>query len=182
MSKFFRWACRCLPGFSIIALLWLSYAALCQPLPGHAPITGPSSLAHPPAHRLDGLTLNQKLYIGIFLFIHLNAFWFALRLCFSLFVILQECKRVLERRPSLGSKPLSDVVQGAESNRAEEILLSDIEASSHQLESHSFLPEQEVIHAIILPNYKEDLETLRTALHVLASHPRASSQYEVSLH
>jgi hypothetical protein len=182
MSKIFRWASRCVPGFSIIALLWLSYAALFQPLPGRASITRPSFLARPPAHRPEELTLNQKIYIAIFLFVHVNAFCFALRLFFSLFLTLRECKRLLERRPKLNPKLLRDVVQDAESDQGEEILLHDIEASSTQSESKSLLLEPEVIHAIILPNYKEDTETLRTTLHVLASHPRASSQYEVSLH
>ncbi|RDW92830.1 glycosyltransferase family 2 protein [Aspergillus mulundensis] len=39
----------------------------------------------------------------------------------------------------------------------------------------------EVTHAIIIPNYKEDIGTLRETLNVLASHPRARSRYEVYL-
>ncbi|KAJ5349413.1 hypothetical protein N7541_007140 [Penicillium brevicompactum] len=39
----------------------------------------------------------------------------------------------------------------------------------------------ELIHAIVLPNYCEDLHTLETTLKVLASHPRARSQYEIYL-
>lgn len=38
----------------------------------------------------------------------------------------------------------------------------------------------EVVHAIILPNYCEGMDTLETTLKVLASHPRAATQYEVS--
>jgi hypothetical protein len=41
--------------------------------------------------------------------------------------------------------------------------------------------EDEIVHAIILPNYKEDIETLKQTLAVLASHDQASCQYEVSL-
>ena len=41
--------------------------------------------------------------------------------------------------------------------------------------------EKPLVHAIILPNYKEDLDTLRETLDVLACHPQASSSYEVRL-
>jgi len=37
-----------------------------------------------------------------------------------------------------------------------------------------------VIHAIIIPNYNEDIDTLRETLEVLASHPHASTAYDVS--
>jgi hypothetical protein len=37
------------------------------------------------------------------------------------------------------------------------------------------------IHAILIPNYKEDIEVLRETLEVLASHPQARAQYDVSL-
>jgi hypothetical protein len=40
-------------------------------------------------------------------------------------------------------------------------------------------PAGEVTHAIIVPNYSETLETLASTLRVLASHPRARTQYEV---
>jgi len=39
--------------------------------------------------------------------------------------------------------------------------------------------EDSIIHAIILPNYMEDIGTLRETLEVLASHRKAKLQYEV---
>ena len=36
------------------------------------------------------------------------------------------------------------------------------------------------IHAVLIPNYKEDVDVLRETLDVLASHPRARRQYDVS--
>ncbi|KAM0287661.1 hypothetical protein ACHAQH_000190 [Verticillium albo-atrum] len=38
-----------------------------------------------------------------------------------------------------------------------------------------------VIHAIIIPNYKEEVDTLRETLEVLASHPQAINSYDVYL-
>jgi hypothetical protein len=37
-----------------------------------------------------------------------------------------------------------------------------------------------VIHAIVIPNYKEENDTLRETLEVLASHPQARNTYDVS--
>ncbi|GJN73168.1 hypothetical protein PLICBS_007244 [Purpureocillium lilacinum] len=38
-----------------------------------------------------------------------------------------------------------------------------------------------IIHAIIIPNYKEELDTLRETLEVLASHPQAHYSYDIYL-
>lgn len=40
--------------------------------------------------------------------------------------------------------------------------------------------KEKIIHAIIIPNYKEDLDGLRETLDVLACHPQARSTYDVS--
>ena len=37
-----------------------------------------------------------------------------------------------------------------------------------------------VIHAIVIPNYKEEVDSLRETLDVLASHPQARDSYDVS--
>jgi hypothetical protein len=47
------------------------------------------------------------------------------------------------------------------------------------LEEALHFQEDSIIHAIILPNYMEDIETLRETLEVLASHRKAKLQYEV---
>jgi hypothetical protein len=41
--------------------------------------------------------------------------------------------------------------------------------------------QDKVIHAIIVPNYKEDVDGLRETLDVLASHPQARMSYDVSI-
>ena len=38
-----------------------------------------------------------------------------------------------------------------------------------------------IVHAIVIPNYKEENDTLRETLEVLASHPQARATYDVSL-
>ncbi|KAJ3095935.1 hypothetical protein HDU96_000986 [Phlyctochytrium bullatum] len=43
------------------------------------------------------------------------------------------------------------------------------------------MPIEHVMHVIILPNYKEDMETLCETLDILASHPRAPTNYKICL-
>jgi hypothetical protein len=38
----------------------------------------------------------------------------------------------------------------------------------------------DVVHAIVIPNYKEEVDTLRETIEVLASHPMAATSYDVS--
>ena len=45
----------------------------------------------------------------------------------------------------------------------------------------SFEEVESVVHAVILPSYKEDMDTLRETLSVLASHTLAKSSYDVSV-
>ncbi|KAH9222531.1 hypothetical protein DL95DRAFT_505508 [Leptodontidium sp. 2 PMI_412] len=47
--------------------------------------------------------------------------------------------------------------------------------------SSSTWDEEEIVHAIILPNYKENMDTLRETLHILASHSLARSSHEIYL-
>lgn len=55
--------------------------------------------------------------------------------------------------------------------------LNEISSDSHK----TFLNDTVVIHAIIIPNYKEETDILRETLEVLASHPRARSSYDIYL-
>ncbi|RKO86812.1 hypothetical protein BDK51DRAFT_52220 [Blyttiomyces helicus] len=43
------------------------------------------------------------------------------------------------------------------------------------------LPYEHIVHVVILPNYKEDVDTLCETLDTLASHTRALSQYKICL-
>ncbi|KAJ3193266.1 hypothetical protein HK101_005129 [Irineochytrium annulatum] len=43
------------------------------------------------------------------------------------------------------------------------------------------LPYCSVVHVIVIPNYKENLETMCETLDILASHPRASTNYKICL-
>lgn len=44
----------------------------------------------------------------------------------------------------------------------------------------SDIETERIVHAIIVPNYKEEMDTLRETLEVLASHPQARNSYDVN--
>jgi hypothetical protein len=76
---------------------------------------------------------------------------------------------------SVASGSLSSYASDSEEEAKSIYMMQDFIDSLGELQA----PEDRVVHAIILPNYMEDLGTLRETLDVLASHRRARSQYEV---
>lgn len=166
------WLSRCIPGFSIIALLLLLLSAfpnvLAFPLwMGLFPSKG-SPPTDPP------LTLAQMVFLAYSGLVHLNMFGFTVRLSFSLLKAVKETKVVLGRR--VWHTP----------RHSFEGRFIDNPSSCQEYPNPSIVkaddtPEDEVVHAVIVPNYAEDIDTLRTTLSVLASHPRAYSQYEVGI-
>jgi hypothetical protein len=132
------------------------------------------------------LALAQKIFIIYTILIHVHTFGFTLRLAWSISRTLQTTKDIFQRR--LETSPFSS----PKPKRPEDRPYSDAPPSPVSLPDSTYssfdkkefitvhqLTEKELIHAIILPNYCEDLHTLETTLKVLASHPRAKSQYEV---
>ena len=55
----------------------------------------------------------------------------------------------------------------------------DHHADSRSLPDASSLQIEDIFHVIIIPNYKEDVNTLMETLDVLASHHRAKTNYKV---
>jgi hypothetical protein len=182
-----HWASRCVPGFSILALILLSFVAFADAW--HSP---PSKHEHEPKHHgppphgyhpdreTNILPMGQKIFIGISLFVHINALYFAIRLFFALVKTLRESKKILGRRLPINSKLSEDMEDETLCDPQDAISLESLGVKL-PVDKLQLLPVNEIIHAIILPNYKEDFDTLRTTISVLASHPRAATQYEVSL-
>lgn len=184
------WVTRCLPGLSIIALAVLLLSAFTDVFE--------SSLwkgLYPPATGnpeqddglWSGLSIAQSIFVVYAVLVHCHMFGFTLRLGWSIFRATGQSKLALERR--LWSTPPPSRQSESSGDFSEEQPQSPISVSS----SDSLIakpgkpdvtiyeaPEEELVHAIILPNYGEDLHTLETTLKVLASHPRAKRQYEVS--
>lgn len=181
------WVTRCLPGFSIIGLVLLLVCAFSDVLqsalwksyfpPKDDPVQGGF---------WGGMNIAQRIFVVYAVLIHVHMFGFTLRLGWSLFRATGKAKTALERRvwhtplPSPQSEgedysdqPISPISMSSVDSLISKNLKSDVTINE--------VVEDELIHAIILPNYCEDLHTLETTLKVLASHPRAKSQYEIYL-
>lgn len=126
------------------------------------------------------------------LFIHCLVFIVPVRACWAVWQVTQSMKRSsrtqymhdymkLSNRRRLSSASLS----------SSETLTSDLngdstvtsEAGDTELDMYTDVDDivdDTVVHAIVIPNYKEDIDTLRETLDVLASHPRAQTAYDVS--
>lgn len=183
----FHWASRCLPGFSIIALaLLLVFTSNTLSL---APWTGLGP--NPPAAGGESPSLNvaQKIFMVYTVFVHTNMLAFAVRLSCSLWYATKATKQVLSRRRVGRSSREGST---SSSSGSQDGFIDMPSSPSQKLPDPSVFKlndpvvtevddDAEVVHAIILPNYGEDLHTLATTLNVLASHPRARSQYEVSI-
>lgn len=170
-----QWASRCLPGFSIIALVFLlvftsnlipfsPWNSIWPPAKG-PPSTGDNSV----------LNVAQKIFMVYTVLVHTNMLWFAARLSWSLWYVTKQTKQVLSRRWKANENDYVDDPPPSPSRK-----LPDPSIFKFNNPAVYEVDDQEVIHAIILPNYGEDIHTLITTLNVLASHPRARSQYEVS--
>ena len=124
------------------------------------------------------------------LLIHFLVFIFPIRSCWAVFTITRSLRK------NARSKSMKDF-KFAHRRRGSSTSLSSSETltSSRDLSSTSSseagdldpefyadadIAPDRVIHAIIIPNYKEENDSLRETLDVLASHPQARNTYDVS--
>jgi hypothetical protein len=91
---------------------------------------------------------------------------------------LKDFKYSQQRRLSSTSLSSAETLTSQASTTSSEAGDIDSADSTTDIE----LDQDKIIHAIIIPNYKEDIDGLRETLDVLASHPQARSSYDVSLH
>lgn len=185
------WLTRCLPGFSIIGLailLLCAFSDICKSALWKSFF--PSNPVHPskPSPQdgfWSGLNLAQAIFIIYAVLIHCHMLGFTLRLGWSIFSATTSAKQAFNRRiwrspiqspqmtgEELIEQPLSPISLASDSSISKKFDDANITVNE--------LQEEELIHAIIIPNYCEDLHTLETTLKVLASHPRAQRHYEVS--
>jgi hypothetical protein len=166
------WLSRCLPGLSIIALILMLVFAFSDLLKSSLwKSFFPPSTKPPSESPWSGLSIPQIFFVVYIVFIHTQMFAFTIRLGLSLFNITKQTRRAINRR-QLENDPDSPFT-----TESRDPFDQSLSKSLHTTEIEVGTPE--LINAIILPNYCEDLHTLETTLKVLASHPRAKSQYDV---
>lgn len=139
---------------------------------------------NPQAHRIS-----LSVFSYYCLLIHVLVFAFPLRSCWAVLTIASSLRKSA-RSKSLDHLRLAHVRRGSSTSlSSSETLTSSRDlGSTSSSESGDLDPElfhdgdiapDRVIHAIIIPNYKEENDTLRETLEVLASHPQARNTYDV---
>jgi hypothetical protein len=128
------------------------------------------------------------------LLLHFLVFMFTFRTCWSMIDITRSLKKTA-RNKALRDIKLSHRRRGSSTSlSSSETLTSSRDASSTlsatsseagDLDNEFYAdgdatPVDNVVHAIVVPNYKEEVDTLRETLDVLASHPQARNTYDVS--
>ena len=187
----YAWSARCIPGFSILVLLALTLLALTDTdLPfqkswhsaiyetGHRPpIKGP----HAP---VADITYSQFIFASYNVLIHFLSLLFPLRLCWSLWQITGQVQDLnSQHTTNLGNQATEDTKTRTVGSVGGSLSPIDTSGNEHRDD----WPESPkgnsgmVYHAIMIPIYKEDIDTLRDTLDVLASHAQARTSYDVSL-
>jgi hypothetical protein len=178
--------CRCIPGFSILAWILLAYLALGDRIP--SPWSSKPNI--PPSQGAGNfytLTITQILYITYSVLAHLLAcLGFPLRLIWAVWHMTGEITtanfEAAEGRLYAESE-YSDELSSQKSGSVKGLGTPEgpqSRASTPKIPGFPDTPLEPVIHAIILPSYKEDIDTLRETLSVLASHVLAKPTYDVS--
>lgn len=188
----FVWCSRRAGGLAMLATTALSYWVISSELEAQRYGYNYQSNDSLSAPHYD--PRRNTIWVTIFsyycLLIHFLVFIFPLRSCWAVFTITRSLRKAAR------SKALRDIKFGhrrrgsSTSLSSSETLTSSRDVSStSSSEAGDLDPEcyadgdiapDRVIHAIVIPNYKEEDETLRETLEVLASHPQARNTYDVS--
>jgi hypothetical protein len=189
--KVFSWCSRRVGGLSLLLLISLCSWILLNEIQNtrNDSSDARSKIDHQfndgePASRTRSISILILAYYS--LFIHILVAIFPFRACWAIWDVTRSLKAVarqtkwktLRTERKLSSSSLSSAEtltlsrSSSNSSDTEDLesgYCSEVEADNHQ-----------PIHTVLIPNYKEDVDILRETLDVLASHPQARSQYDVS--
>ncbi|KAK8049743.1 hypothetical protein PG994_011473 [Apiospora phragmitis] len=206
----FGWCTRRAGGLAMIATIALSYWVITREAatPGFGYIkywqtsslgiagSSVTSAATDAATGTTGAGIWTTIFAYYCLFIHILVTCFPIRSCWSIFDLTRSLKKMAR------SKALRDIKMSHHRRRGSSTSLSSSEtltssrdgsafSSSTSSEAGDFeldmytdgdaINTDNVIHAIVIPNYKEEVDILRETLEVLASHPQARYTYDVYL-
>ena len=188
----FTWCSRRSGGLAMIATIALSYWVIYKE--SDAQRNGYKYQQQDSLSAPDFLKEGAGIFVPLFayycLLIHFLVFMFPLRSCYAVFSITRSLKKTVRsktlkdfkfahrRRGSSTSLSSSETLTSSRDNYS----TSSSEAGDLETEYYAdadIAPDR-VFHAIIIPNYKEEMDTLRETLEVLACHPQARNTYDVS--
>ena len=187
---FCSWCSRRVGGLSLIAVLFLCYWVLSSEIKTPKDYGRHSGKLSGHSYRNgDGTPRAVGTLTALFayysLLIHILVVVFPIRACYAIWDISRSLRRMgrVKKWKEIESLRLSSYsLSSAETLTPSHPYLSSSEAGDFD---SGYLADSEVeqnndIHAILIPNYKEDIQVLRETLDVLACHPQARSQYDVS--
>jgi len=187
--KFQSWCIQRVANLSLIALLGLMFLAFWPAAKSDDDTREDSRKPERGRHHhfRPQITNSQLALVYYTILIHILGLIFPVRLCWATRSVIKNLKSAQyqttrRRRPSPKvqfSTTESDL--GYEDSITSECSESEIEmVSESSFTTDSEYEDELLVHTIILPNYKEEMDTLRETLEVLASHQLARSSYEVS--
>ena len=154
------WLARCLPGLSTLFLLTLCECALNILQTEYIKLSYPTFLA-----RRSNPVFAQALFIIYSLFLHSLSFAFSLRLCGA----IRQATRDI--RNCHGRSRKNEYNSGSGRGSSE---TTDANKTPFQ--------SPDVVMAILIPSYREEIHVLEETLQILASHELAKASYDVPLH
>ncbi|UKZ66755.1 uncharacterized protein TrAtP1_007926 [Trichoderma atroviride] len=198
---FLTWCSRCAGGLSMLALVGLSYYVISREsvVENYGFILYRGASAKDGSHSSKITAAGAGIWTFVFayycLLIHFMVALFPIRACWSIWSITKSLRQSaqsravqsykaagLRRQSSASSITSSETLSSSDSDNvfstASELTDSESELST---EGKDGIQSGPIIHAIVIPNYKEEVETLRETLDVLASHPQAHICYDVYL-
>ncbi|KAH7328395.1 glycosyl transferase family group 2-domain-containing protein [Stachybotrys elegans] len=192
----FGWCTRRAGGLSMAALVFLSYWVISSEytlqLHGYKYEQADKNTESYSSTSTSGAGIWTYVFAYYALFVHLLIFILPFRALWAVWDVTQAVKRATRTNPLEDYKKLARRRLSSTSLSSAETLTSDqapttattSEAGDVDLEMYTDsgdIMQNPIIHAIIIPNYKEEMDTLRETLDVLASHPLAQSSYDVYL-
>lgn len=189
------WCSRRVGGLSLLALIALCYWVIYKEYGAARQLSPQNTPSENTATQKTSYGAGIWTYVFAYycLFIHLLVFIAPVRACKAVWDITESLRREaralairdykqqnVQRRNSQSS--ISSAETLTSDNTAS--LTSTSEATSDtEVEEFAAVDQSspaDVVHAIVIPNYKEEVDTLRETLEVLASHPMAATSYDVS--
>lgn len=191
----FAWCTRRSGGLAMIATLVLSYWVVSK----EAAVTNHDLFKYQHRDSITPVSMTPTASQGagmwtvVFayycLLIHVLVAIFPLRSCWAVWDMTSNLRKSAHSK-ALQNLKFAHRRRGSSTSLSSSETLTSSHGSSTSSEAGDFEAElytdadsepDRVVHAIVIPNYKEELDTLRETLEVLGSHPQARNSYDVSL-
>lgn len=173
----------------MIATLALSYWVVSKEAAVGTKYHHDDGLSSPGHTTTEGAGIWTPIFAYYCLLIHVLVWIFPLRSCWAMWDVTRQLKKTA-RSKALRDLKFAHRRRGSSTSLSSSETLTSSHASSTtssedgDLEAELYMdgdaePDR-IVHAIVIPNYKEEMDTLRETLEVLGCHPQARNSYDVS--